>query len=401
MTADSRKVENISSLAIISFVIGVIASWPVTSLELRQFSLVIRVLSLGFCACCLILLLMRHRIPIILTRALTLFYGLFFYGLFLSVIYDGWDVTIVDVPITMAIVSAGLIAVSYRNQPLRSRESVIILTFTLLVLAINLVTGGIALEIPPRYIFTYQADNLGIIISYSQGITKFFGIATILAIYLLSIEKILWRKYLLVGIALICLILSFIGGARGDIIGLLLTLFLAYFPKSPVKVILSALVFFSLGALILHIIPNEDIVFYSRMQSVLSGVDNIRETLYAEAWNLLVDNTNCFFFGCGFNFYQTSLGYGQGLYPHNFLLEFALVWGVPIAATLVILFLIGIFSHFKQNNQFDGFFLIVCYLTFVFLKSGTVVTGGLFLVGFFYYASRGLLTLKRTNLTSS
>ena len=77
-----------------------------------------------------------------------------------------------------------------------------------------------------------------------------------------------------------------------------------------------------------------------------------------------------------------------------FLLEFALVWGAPITILAVFLFLLGLLVDLIVKRQFDGFFLLTIYLTLIYLKSGSVVSGGLFLVSFMCYASRGILVLN-------
>ena len=323
-----------------------------------------------------------------------MFYVLFVYGFLLSVIYGGWGTAISDVPETLVLVSAGIFAFSFRGQPVLSREATAIVLFAVAVLALNLATGGIVLGMPPRYSFSFHLYATGVEVAYGQGVTKFFAIAAIMSAYLLSIQGARFRRIILLVLTLVFIGLSLLGGARGDALGLLLTLFVAYFPKAPVKVIVAGVGLYFLGFAILSLVPHsEDLVLYSRMQSVLSGSIGVRETLYGDAWELLTSNGKCFVFGCGFNYFQLALAYEVGMYPHNFLLEYALVWGAPITFIIVSLFALGMFADLVLRRQFDGFFLITVYLTFIFLKSGTVVSGGLFLVGFFYYAARGVLVL--------
>lgn len=274
---------------------------------------------------------------------------------------------------------------------------VFIYIFFLLVLLV--LSKGLLLDYPPRFVNEYSTAERGSLVQYSQGISKVFALGAIAATFCFFISKGLWKVIAFVGIA-VFIALSLLGGARGDSVAGMFVVGLVAFRFAPVKTALFLLaIFFFFINLSFAFDLLSDFIIFQRFLSLSSGVET-RASLLSDAVLLLADNPACLFHGCGFGYFQQYYGYSSGLYPHNFILEFLISLGVVIFVPLSLLAAFGIFSKRRRGGFFYFASYVFLYFFLVSLKSGALLSAWLVLVPLVYYAAVGLSEFNRNDVTN-
>lgn len=251
-------------------------------------------------------------------------------------------------------------------------------------------TGGLNLTTMAFDFQVYSRD--GRYILYSQGISKFYGFAAIVAIWVAQKVNHIGGKNTVYILSFVFISLSFLGGGRGDFLALIIVIVLMGFLSSLRGALFSLVIVFIVFFFFFEYVPklSDNIIAAQRFVVILTGSTfGLRDILFNESLHIISNESNCFLFGCGFTYFQEYYGYSYGMYPHNILLEAAIVWGVPLVLFVISLFALG----FAKSGR--GKFLSWIGIFFVLLgmKSGDVL-GSWFALSFIYfYAGVGLSAL--------
>ena len=251
------------------------------------------------------------------------------------------------------------------------------------------ISGGFVLEIPPRFIFDVFSDEIGREENYSLMMTSSFMLAAIFASIGaarsgLNINGTIYFVFLL-----LFLLLSILGGARGELVTGLLIIAFVFFREHKLRLI--AIVMFGVLAVVVFVFNSrnvfENLVVVQRFNLLFQGDLSSRDFLFGQVLDLLANRPSCIVFGCGLGFFQSYHGYDFGLYPHNSVAEAAVIYGLPLLMIGFGLAAIGLVKYYKKVGEIDLFLIYFIYNCLVSLKSGylfgswVVVAGVIFFIG--------------------
>ena len=271
------------------------------------------------------------------------------------------------------------------GQLFSARYSVVLSLFWFLLL---ILTGGLEINNFAGFNFQIYSRN-GDEISYSQGVSKFYGVAAISAVWAASRTHSKRGNIILYISAALFVMLSFLGGGRGDFLALVAVIFLMILSKSWRGALFSVLVALIFVLLFFEYVPklSDDFVAARRFAVLLEGSSfGMRDILFKESLHLIINEPECFFFGCGFSSFQEYYGYRYGLYPHNIFLEALIVWGAPLVILVIMLFTLGFFISGRRDflTWLGLFFVLIA------MKSGDVLGSWFALSFLFFYAGVGM-----------
>lgn len=384
--------KRLQTLAVLSYLILISVSFATTSTPMRQLIEVIRILAAGSLIITSAMLFLRSRyVSRVFVYGVFLYLLVVAYGLLLAIIFGGLDMVATRLPMNFVITLIGLYLFLGRRQIIELKTVRHFLIYVGLVFFATVMFGGFSFSYPPHFIFEYQSTSHGTSILYSQGVSKFFGLAAVLAIYsAFQFSKVRWRiAFIILSAALI--MLSLLGGARGDgIIAVLLvfSFILLKSPKYTVILVFSAIIFWNSFSEYLNA---DNFMIIARIMALENNFGQ-RDILFQQAVILLADNPGCLLTGCGFGYFQTYFGYEPGLYPHNIALEALITWGLPITFFLIYLVARGLRKALRENmGNMDAFMLVFFYFVLISFKSGTILSEWVVLVGVFKYAALAFL----------
>jgi hypothetical protein len=383
--------------AVALYLIAITVSFVSTTMITRAFIEPVRLIALGGCLVIVGLSLLRRRKlgwPTILVMVL---YGIALcHGLILSAANGGMPhVTkqlYADVVLTL---TGAYLFSTLRIGIVPSQVIAAFVAFATVMLIVTIWGGGFQMTYPPQFFYEYAAAEMGVQIYYSQGVSKFFGLTAIGAIYLAFATRRRGLRLALFGLSLGALGLSLIGGARGDSVAAALIVVAYAALRSPGSLIIWAAAVLAVALSLQGTIVLEDFMIFNRIMSLTEDV-GLREVLLREAGILLVEKPVCLMVGCGFGFFQSYYGYESGLYPHNIAIEAVIVWGLPVVLIAAVLTLSGLAAYLRRvRGRDDAFLLFYAYFLFLFLKSGTVLGAWFVMAGTLYFLSLGLEMLVR------
>lgn len=263
--------------------------------------------------------------------------------------------------------------------------------FATLWLIFIISTGGLDLNNASGFNFQIYLQD-GREVSYSQGISKFYGLAGIATTWSAARAKSSSGRKILYALSVLFVFLSFFGGGRGDFLAAVIVIILIMLSNSWRGAIAATLLAIIFLVLFFEYIPrlSDDFVAARRFAVLLAGSNfGMRDILFDESLHIITNEFECFFFGCGFAYFQDYYGYRFGLYPHNILLESVITWGMPLVIVLGFLFALGLLT--SDRNYFltwAGLFFAL-----IGMKSGDVL-GSWFALSFvYYYAGSGISVL--------
>ena len=213
-------------------------------------------------------------------------------------------------------------------------------------------------------------------ISYNQGLTRVFFLASFTSLYLLK-EKNVKKNF----ITIFWYLASFISflffaiqsGARGETffgIIILLCMLLSNIKKS---FIILLIIFFFL-IVVSSNIDYENLLVFRRSEALFYGDFSLRDVFINLSLNLLYKEPKCLIFGCGFNFFQDYYHFNFGSYPHNIILEFIITYGLPISMVILSLMFIGLKNIIFSKSKILLIDIFVIYFFLISLKSGTLIS---------------------------
>lgn len=259
------------------------------------------------------------------------------------------------------------------------------LVFVAVMFAINVAIGGIKLGFVPEYVFERTSES-GSVLLYSQGVTKFYGFGAVLATWISLFASQRIHRYLLLTLSMMLLYLSFLGGGRGDFIASAFVVAAILFTNGMamwvVLIVIPVFTFF------FTVFDFSNVVAVSRFVAFF-GADTVfgtRDELFGDALKLIIEHPSCVVWGCGFSFFQEYYGFASGLYPHNFVLEAVITWGLPGFSILIGLCVVGMY----YSNDSRLYFWTFLFFFLISLKSGDVISSWVVTIFLFHYAGRGV-----------
>jgi len=270
--------------------------------------------------------------------------------------------------------------------------SLMIIIYGLLVLSVTIFSGGLEFRPLPSFAMEYisRQENINYTINYSQGITKIFGICAIAAFYNFSISKSISMSWFFVLIAIFFILLSAIGGARGDFVALLAVIFIIMF-KSRNLLLWTLILMVIVGSIVLisNQLDIQELALIERFSRIESS-GSYRLSIFKDALTLLYQSPNCLIFGCGFNYFQSYFGYSADLHPHNIFIEHIIVFGIIVSILSLALFFIGLYNSRREESGLGVLTPVLIFFLLIGLKSGTLVSSWFAMAYIFYFMGLGL-----------
>lgn len=383
LTTISGVVTTNTSQSVVFWVRGIVAA-------LLVFHIVMLTLRLG---------ISRFQLVVVFV-----FWVLAAYALIRALMLRTFDLGVTNFAQDSLVIVIGLLAFGYLARPNEVRGSFasIFLFYAVAVFFGTVFLGGFVAELPPRFVFEFSANELNRSVeqTYSLGVSRFFGFAGVVAAFCVACEwKSLPTRALGVGLCLVFLFLSFMGGGRGEAI-IAAIFILMILMKSRLGVAGVGLA--AIGAFLL-LLPNlagtyEDLLFVRRLARLFDGDLSSRDVLFQLAVSLLRDQFSCLAVGCGVGFFQQHYGFNFALHPHNFVLEFLIVFGLPVFLVVVGLVVTGFLFYCKQVGKLDFFIVCYAYHFMVGMKSGYLFGSWIVVVLSLYFAG---LTFSRLRSVAS
>ncbi|WP_157277039.1 hypothetical protein [Thauera aminoaromatica] len=383
--------------AIVFAFLSVTIAFATTTNSSRVAIEFVRILSvLALFAVVAVLAFKDQRVQRSTLLAIGLFALFFLYGLVLAV-GNGGLVYIEESLLRDFLLTAVLVYVFSKNsrEIVSERAAKFIISSGVFVVALTIYYSGLDFSYPPRFHFEYSSNLLDRTTAYSQGVSKFYGLLALVSAYLSVKAFDATRVLFYVVMMLFFLMLSALGGARGDSLAAIF-LALGYvfvFGKISQRFILMGLASLLFGYLAFSL-SFSDFTLVARLQSLDGGM-GAREDLYLKALELVGSNSTCSYFGCGFAYFQKYYGLGAAYYPHNFFLELVIVFGIPLSLILIALAIGGVIvdgGEYRSRNHL--FLLVLGFFFLIQLKSGALLSAWWLMAGVFWLGSRALSSMS-------
>lgn len=311
-------------------------------------------------------------------------------------IYVVSQVMLIDV----FVIAAGLLIFSRASgKVLPDGFSRFFAVYVALAFSVTLATGGLILDFPPRFSLEYAEGLYAGQLEYVHGASNFYGLGSIAATFWLVRAKGAPEQLLSASMVALFLVLSVIGGARGDTVIAFLIIIVYVVVRAPGKSALwiAALVLASF-MLVTDWMWVEDILFVQRLLSIGEGDFGYRDQLHAQVMVLLSREPGCLLAGCGVGYFQHYYGYDQSMYPHNVILESLVIFGLPLTAMFVLLTVYGGVRYYRRVGECDMFLLFVLFALGVSMKSGSLFGSWLTLTGCLFLMSHCFVGRRRSSL---
>ncbi len=308
--------------------------------------------------------------------------------------------------VNVIITVCGILLLGYKNSNICSiRFAKWFIVYISVGILLTVFIGGLEFTPVPQFNFEYEAGVNSMETLYSQEMSRFFGFGAMAAAFVAINGSGRRVKYFYFSLVLVFLLFSLLGGARGDSI-FALVLVMAYLVIST-----SIRGLLWLGSILFMLYVGvgdwsgiENFQIFQRF-SGLEGNFGQRDVLLGQAFQLLLNKPACMIFGCGFGYFQSYFGYPFGMYPHNVLVEFFIVFGIPITLAFIFIVSGGVWKYYRSSREADLLVLFFIYSMLIGLKSGTVFGDWFFTAGCIYFASVYIqkMTIRlplRTGLTT-
>lgn len=296
----------------------------------------------------------------------------------------------------LAVSAAGALIASSREQFFSSPNSAwAIIAIVGGYIAITLWSGGLVMDGLPRYQFeVFDENGFQQYTAYSQGISKLMAVAAIPCIYYaLQADKI-QRRLLFTFTGLFFTAQCFLGGSRGEFIGLALVVLMMMLKKNQRLLFVVCMSTF----FILTILPVGNyggLVLIDRLialwqDDTLGG----RQQLFADALTILQEKPYCLLAGCGFQYFQAFWALPFSAYPHNYILDFLVSVGLPLTALIYTIYATSTLRLMNQPGNAPCAYIML-YLFIVSMKSGSPHIDHLFWIFF----ARQIWSLRKEKAT--
>ncbi len=371
----SDKFKSLHSMATLAFLIACTVGYSTTLISSRIYVDILR--NAAICILPILILLLIKARPTIIIKflfAFLIYIWFLLYGGSLAVIKGGMPHVLDNFLRDTLITIVGIFIFSTgENEIINTKVAEKFLIYILISLIYTVYIGGFIADYPYRFIFEFTTDLSGNKVSYSQGISKLYGLGAIAAIFLAFNINNTISKFIYFSIGLFLIVISLFGGGRGDILATLIVCFVYFAFKIPKKLFFMIFILaFLLYNISFWIVPSDFAVF-DRFISLRDGDFGKRDALFLDAFWLFFSDPQCFFVGCGFGYFQTYYQLPTGLYPHNIFIEAIIVWGAPLTFGLGVLTVLGLKKFIGQSVSTDAFLIFVLFFLLIDSKSGTIM----------------------------
>ncbi len=361
----------------------------------------VRFLSIAGIVFVLLVLLKMHMIKWRQLISLALYLLLVLYGVSMSTWNGTFEIGQQNLLMNFAVTAVGLVLISVpKGEIFPDSIAKKYVWYVLLGLMLTIYIGGLKLDMPPQFVYDYQTSLEAVEIVYSQEMSKFFGLGAIAAAFLISKSTRKYKSIFLSCIVLMLLTLSFLGGARGDSLAAALIALTFLANKFPFKF----LVVFLAGMTVNYALFSDvesllgSFVVFQRLLSTFTESDlGLRDVLLNQVLTLLSQEPKCLVLGCGFGYFQSYYDYDFGMYPHNFIAESFIVFGLPITMIFFFSVIGGIKIYYRRVGNIDLFILIFLYLAIINIKSGYLFGDWMFTAALMYLSVLYFLKFKYQN----
>jgi hypothetical protein len=96
----------------------------------------------------------------------------------------------------------------------------------------------------------------------------------------------------------------------------------------------------------------------------------MRDILFYQSIELVSNEIPCMLIGCGLNYFQNYYGHEFGMYPHNYLSESIISFGLFITIGMIIAIILGFLIYLRSETKSTLFILLLGYFLIVALKGG-------------------------------
>lgn len=391
----SMKIKKkIPDLGLFIYLVLVTIGFLTTNDASRLFIVSIRIFSIAMLAAIIIILLYESWLNF---RGFLISIGFLFFcacGVLLSVFNDalhiGYNNLLVNVVVTLV---GFFFLMVVKPKESYKRLGLPFVCYGVVGFFLTVLVSGFEFNFPPGFVFDYtpvgssQSDNL-----YSQGVSQFFGLGAIAAAYLGATVKSKIKSMLFFAVCFVFALLSLLGGARGDSVAALGVILSYLALQLRIKFVFLSLLSFVLVYLMVGDWSDfsQGFIILQRLEMLSGGDLGHRDILLSQAINLILNENRCLVFGCGFGYFQKFYQYDFGMYPHNFIVEFIIVFGLPMFLVISLLVTYGLFLYYKKCGSVDLFVLFFLYTGLVSLKSGALFGGWYFTAATLYLLSVSL-----------
>lgn len=241
-----------------------------------------------------------------------------------------------------------------------------LVAFCFLILLFSLQIGGMTLAVPLKLDLGFNEST------YTLSGAAFWALSALFSCSLLTFEKNIVVRIVLISFALFSVLAAVSFGARGETIALFLVAAVFLFRRSRIAFAVVALAVVMLLRLAADNGLIEEFTLYARLLEVRGGYFGLRDQLLEDAFRLLTSNPLCLMTGCGFAYFQWFFGYEYGLYVHNQLVEVVIALGLPVTFCFLCLVVYGAW-RLRGVPLFDGFLVYIMGFAFITaLKSGNI-----------------------------
>ncbi|MDP3959229.1 MAG: hypothetical protein Q8Q26_04005 [Pseudorhodobacter sp.] len=325
----------------------------------------------------------------------SLLYAFFLtYGSALAVLNEGFEHVSGDIMRNVVVTLVVIFIFSTWNTRIFTEK--IVMRFMIYVIFTFLVTvylGGFVFSYPFKFMFDYSTEQTGQQILYSQGISKFYGLGAVAATFLALNKQSIFGGSTLWLLALFLLVLSLLGGGRGDAAISLIICFVYAAVKMPGKITATLLIVVIVITNISGRIDLGDFTIFNRFLVVHEGNYGGRDELFLNALQLMISEPQCLLIGCGFGYFQSYYHLPSGMYPHNIYIESLIVWGIPLNLALLTLTVIGLKNFLKQSKSADALLIFLLFFSLIDSKSGTVLGSWMTFGGVVAFSARAISSL--------
>jgi len=369
----------ISVLLFVYFLIP-LAAWGAVDTNSLIIAQLIRQISIGaFLFIAALIFVKTKSVSKQLVFGIIIFSVIIIYGLLRASGHSGARFVIDNFSTDLPLLFGGLFVFSYAIRGYDNTMFVQIILLYVIGWTVFLLVSG-RLDILPLPSFDFDFRALGSRAAYSQGVSKFYGMAAILAIVAWAYRIRAAPSSGLIALSFMCLALSFIGGGRGDSAAAAV-LVLAVIGLRSRSILALSTVGVAVGFSTLAPVLNQ-LVIVQRFTAIGESGLGPRGLLYQDAIDLIASRGDCALLGCGFGSFREFYGYSEGLYVHNILLESVIVFGIPLSALFIYYTAIGLYnSRFWRSASAANLAIISFYYLMIAMKSGTIL-GFWFLVSY-------------------
>ena len=329
-----------------------------------------------------------------LNSGFVLYLYLFLVYVLSILIYENDPIYIIDFVVLLLGIPFVSFVLKHYSQKDELQYIFSLLIFFYCSISLTLFLDGFNLDGAFLFNLAYQSEEFGDSSGYSLGLSNIYGLFTVIFLYRYLANGS--NRMLYAVSAILAAALTFLGGGRGEIMAVLVTIIftMSYWILSAKQKSLPGVAFFASVVVVLFSFSFYSLIEYSltvsRFVTLFDGNFSSRDMLLLQGFKLLSDNVNCLIFGCGVGFFQNYFGYDLSMYPHNFIMEFIISFGLFAFIFVFVFLMIGLHKHHRSFGQLSLISIIVFYQFLIALKSGYVVGTHLLMVLIICFFSLGL-----------